>query len=92
TPIDLAASQAANRQVDDLNHAWSEQLPSFLYTDLTITLKRNHRRFTGSWAVQIKNMLNHRPVVGYRFDSYSRQIAEILPMGIVPSIGYKIEF
>ncbi|HBZ66420.1 MAG TPA: TonB-dependent receptor [Bacteroidales bacterium] len=92
TPIDLAASQAANRQVDDLNHAWSEQLPSFLYTDLTITLKRNHRRFTGSWAVQIKNMLNHRPVVGYRFDSYSRQIAEIIPMGIVPSIGYKIEF
>ncbi len=92
TPIDLAASRIANRQVDDLDHAWSEQLPSFLYTDLTITLKRNHKKFTGSWAVQIKNMLNHRPVVGYRYDSYSKQIEEILPMGIVPSIGYKIEF
>lgn len=91
-PIDREASQLQNRQVDNYELAWSKQLPSFLYTDLTLTLKRNHPRFTGTWAVQIKNMLNHRPVVGYRYDTYSRQIEEILPMGIVPSIGYKIEF
>ncbi|MDD2964308.1 MAG: TonB-dependent receptor [Bacteroidales bacterium] len=92
TPINLEASRAENRQVDDYSQAWSEQLPGFVYTDLTVTLRRNHRRYTGTWAVQIKNMLNHRPAVGYRYDTYSRQIEEILPMGIVPSIGYKIEF
>ena len=92
TPINLEASRAENRQVDDYCQAWSEHLPGFVYTDLTVTLRRNHRRYTGTWAVQIKNMLNHRPAVGYRYDTYSRQIEEILPMGIVPSIGYKIEF
>ena len=30
TPIDLAASRIANRQVDDLDHAWSEQSYNFV--------------------------------------------------------------
>lgn len=92
TPILLEQSQLENRQIDDLAQAWSERMESFVYTDITITFKRNHRKYTGSWALQIKNVLNHRPAIGYRYNAATEMIESILPMGMVPALSYKIEF
>ena len=91
-PVDEAASVAANRSVYDYTQAYTRQLPSFVYTDITLTYRCNHEKYSGVWAIQVKNVLNHRPAVGYRYDTYSGTIEEILPMGMVPVISYKVEF
>jgi hypothetical protein len=92
TPILLEQSQRENRQIENLALSMSERLASFVYTDITVTFKRNHRKYTGTWALQIKNVLNHRPAIGYLYNAGTESIESILPMGMVPALSYKIEF
>lgn len=91
-PVNEVESRAQNRTVYDYPQAYQNQLPAFLYTDFTLTYRVNHQKYAGIWAIQIKNVLNHRPVIGYRYNGWSQQVEEILPMGMVPVISYKIEF
>lgn len=91
-PVDVEGSKAQNRTVYDYTQAYQNQLPAFFYTDFTVSYRVNHQKYAGIWAIQIKNVLNHRPVVGYRYNGYDQQVEAILPMGMVPVISYKIEF
>jgi outer membrane receptor protein involved in Fe transport len=91
-PIDLEQSIIEHREVYDDAAAYTVQLPSFLYVDLTLTYRINHKKFTGIWAIQIKNLLNQNPVVGYVYNDFNQTIEPMKSMGLIPFISYKIEF
>lgn len=91
-PIDLEQSQAEHREVYDEQRAWSEQLPDFIYLDLTVIYRTNHRKFSGTWAVQLKNLLNRKPTVGYVYNDLNGTVEPYTSMGIIPFISYKVEF
>jgi len=91
-PIDLAQSVLQHREIFDEANAYRSQLPPFYYLDLTLTYRTNHRKFAGTWAVQVKNLLNLKPVTGYVYNDFTQSIEEVRSMGIIPFISYKVEF
>jgi len=91
-PIDLQKSIMQHREVPDETNAYVPRLPSFFYLDLTLTYRLNYRKVSGILAVQIKNLLNHQPDVGYLYDEYNKTIEPQKSLGILPLISYKIEF
>jgi hypothetical protein len=91
-PIDLEQSVAEHRQVLDEQKAFEPRLPSFLYLDLTLTYRTNYRKFSGIFMIQLKNLLNGKPVTGYVYNDFNQTIEPVKSMGIIPFISYKIEF
>jgi hypothetical protein len=91
-PIDLEQSIAEHRQVADESRAYDLRLPEFFYLDLTLTYRTNHKKFSGIWAIQVKNLLNQKPDLGYVYNDFNQSIEPVMSMGILPFISYKIEF
>jgi hypothetical protein len=91
-PIDLAASILQHREVLNESEAFGSRLPDFYYVDITITYRTNHRKFSGIWAIQIKNLLDQKPATGYVYNDFNKTVEPVRSMGIIPFISYKIEF
>ena len=91
-PIDAAASAEQHREILDESKAYREQLPAFFYLDLTVTYRTNHRKFSGTWALQLKNLLNSKPTLGYMYNDFNQSVEPVHSTGLIPFISYKIEF
>ena len=91
-PIDLDKSIAQHMEVLDARNAYVPRLPSFFYLDLTLTYRLNYKKVSGILTLQIKNLLNHQPDIGYSYDDHNRTIEPQKSFGILPLISYKIEF
>lgn len=91
-PINLEQSKIQHCEVLDESRAYQEKLPEFYYLDLTLTYRTNHKKYSGIWAIQIKNILNQQPATGYVYNDYNQSIEPVHGMGILPFISYKIEF
>jgi hypothetical protein len=91
-PINLDESIAEHREVLDESNAYSTKLPSVFYIDLTLTYRINHKKFSGIWAIQVKNLLNQHPDVGYIYNDFNQTIEAEKSLGILPILSYKVEF
>ena len=91
-PVDLSESQLQHREVLDEAQAYIPRLPGFWYVDLTLTYRTNHKKFSGIWAVQVKNLLNQQPATGYIYNDFTRSVEKVVSIGILPLISYKVEF
>jgi hypothetical protein len=91
-PVDLQKSIAGQREILDEANAYKPQLPSFFYLDLTITYRTNHNKFSGIWALQIRNLLNQTPDVGYIYNDFTKSVEPEKSLGIIPLLSYKVEF
>ncbi len=91
-PIDLEKSVAQHSEVMDETNAYTLRLPDFFYLDLTLTFRTNHKKYSGVWAVQVRNLLDQHPNVGYVYNDFNRTTEPEKSLGIVPLISYKVEF
>ena len=91
-PIDLGKSIEQHTEILNEADAYKPKLPAFFYLDLTITFRTNHKKYSGIWALQIRNLLNQHPNVGYVYDDFKHTIEPQSSLGIIPLISYKIEF
>ncbi len=91
-PINLEQSKQQHREVLDDSQAYQVRLPDFYYIDLTVTYRTNHKKFSGIWAIQLKNLLNQQPATGYVYNDFNQSIEPVHGMGILPFVSYKIEF
>ena len=91
-PINLEKSVAQHTEVLDEANAYTHKLPDFFYLDLTLTFRTNHKKYSGIWALQIRNLLNQHPNVGYVYNDFNRTIEPEKSLGIIPLMSYKIEF
>ena len=91
SPVDLVESLAREDVFFDERRAFSRQDPDLFLLDLTITFRRNHRRYSGIWALQIKNLLGAKDVYqDYNFMTDAiDEVEEGFPL---PVLSYKIEF
>jgi len=91
-PINLDESIKQHREVLDEASAYSQELPSVFYIDLTLTYRINHKKFSGIWAIQVRNLLNQHPDVGYLYNDFDQTIEAEKSLGILPILSYKVEF
>ncbi len=90
-PIDPEQSKLQHREILNESMAYKNHLPEFYYLDLTLTYRTNHRKFSGIWAIQVKNLLNQKPATGYVYNDVNQSVEPVRSMGILPFLSYKIE-
>ena len=92
TPIDLIRSIALKRTVLLIGAIYEEKLPSFFRTDLQMEWKRQYTRSTGSLILGVQNATNRKNVYAQTFDAALGKIRYRYLLGLIPVLGYKIDF
>lgn len=92
SPLRYNESIASQEVVYDESKAYSVKNPASFYIDLTITYKRNKPKYTGTWALQIKNLLQSPTTFDDVYNYKTNDIEEFNLGAVIPSLSYKIEF
>ncbi len=92
TPVDIEQSSFYGFTRYDFDNPYSDRQPDLVNFDFTLSLKGIHKRFTGEFSVQIKNLMNQRTVLRREWDERIQEAKEIKDYGIIPVIGYKVWF
>lgn len=91
SPVDVAGSLAREEVVYDERRAFTVREPGVFLLDLTLTYRRNHRRYADVWALQVKNVLVAKDVyLDYNFAT--DRVEEVREGFPVPMLSYKVEF
>ncbi len=76
----------------DETRAFSNQLPSLVYADLSLTWRLNRPGYSSIWAVQVKNALGRAMPEGYNYSYRTQSVVLDKSVVVVPGISYTIEF
>ena len=91
SPVNLSASLDGEEVFFEERDAFSEQDPNLFVLDLSITYRRNRSKYSGVWALQIKNLLGAKEV--YRDYNFRTRTVDRVEEGFpLPVLSYKIEF
>jgi len=91
-PVDLHASINSGREILDYGKIFTERLNSFLYLDFSLTYRMNFSKTSGVISLQVKNLLNQKPALGYEYNTLLNRVEEKKELGITPMISYRLEF
>jgi hypothetical protein len=91
-PIDIQQSMIQNREVLDYNKIYTERLPNIYYIDLGISYRINWKKASGIFSLQVKNLLNRKTISEYTYNNITKEIEESKSLGILPMVGFKLEF
>ena len=95
TPIDIEKSREEGYTVRDGSKPYSEQYPYYGRYDLKISFRRNRKKTTRVWEIDIQNLTNRLNAAGDYFNPHSGSNGEIetwTQLGFVPVFNYRIEF
>lgn len=92
TPIDLPASINAGETkfVDDKTFALKN--PDYYRLDIRLSVKRNYKKLTSTFALDIQNSTNRKNVGGQYFDAKTGDIKYWYQSPLIPIISYRLEF
>ena len=92
TPIDEAASLAANRNIYYDEQAFSQRFPDYWRTDFKLGYKMNGKRITVEWSLEITNIFNQKNVFSQTFNRKSGASYFTYQLGRVIIPQYRITF
>ncbi len=92
TPIDLAASIAAGETKEVEGKTFENKNPDYYRLDIRLSVKRNYKKVTSTFAIDIQNTTNRKNVGGQYFDSVSGNVKYWYQTPLLPLLSYRIEF
>jgi len=92
TPIDLAKSIAQKTTVLDNTRIYEEKLSNILRVDLQTEWKVQYGKKTGSLIAGVQNLFNRKNPVSQSYDPVTKQIKYNYLLGLIPVVGYKVDF
>ena len=92
TPIDLARSVAASRQINIPFSIYDEKLPAFFRIDLQGEWRIQYGRRTGAFIIGVQNLTGRRNPVRHYYDAARKSIQYGYLLGRIPVAGYKVDF
>jgi hypothetical protein len=92
TPIDLDASIALGDAVRNESNPFSAKGDDVLKLDLAIGLRRNKKRTTTEFKIDIQNVTNNAAIVNEYYDHATESIVISNQLPLLPVISYKINF
>jgi hypothetical protein len=92
TPIDLEQSIIDEETVRHDEMAFSEQRDPFMRFDFKVSYRKNKKKTTRVWELDIQNVTNRLNVAGDWYDNDKQEIEEWTQLGLLPTISYRIEF
>jgi hypothetical protein len=92
TPIDLAKSIAQKTTVLDNTRIYEDKLSNILRVDLQTEWKVQYGKKTGSLIAGVQNLFNRKNPVSQSYDPVTKQIKYNYLLGLIPVVGYKVDF
>lgn len=92
TPVNETLSKLVGEQVLDDTKAYSLQYPAYFRTDIKIGFKRNGKKTTQQWSVDLRNVTNQQNVFVRKYDPSSGSYRTSYQTGFLPVAQYRIEF
>ncbi|MEZ4847876.1 MAG: TonB-dependent receptor [Bacteroidia bacterium] len=92
TPIDLDQSRLYRETIYDETRPYEmRETPLYIF-DFTFTYKSNRPRYTGTWAIQIKNLFSSSIPEYREYDAKEEVEVALRGASVLPIISYKIDF
>lgn len=94
TPVDLAASKAAGREVKVESQAFSLRLEDYFRWDLKIGMRLNSskRKLSQTFFLDFQNVTNHQNVFAVRYNEVRNEVGKTYQIGFFPDLMYRVEF
>jgi hypothetical protein len=94
TPVDVAASIAANDEVLDETKYNSLRLPDYLRVDTRFGLQLNSRKrkISHTFYVDLQNVTNRDNVFTRRYNTVRKEEGTVYQVGFFPDILYRLQF
>lgn len=92
SPILLEESMLAGFTVSDETRAFEAQFQDYFRIDVQLYFRRNKKKTTGTWKLDIQNATNRLNTQNIFYDASYGGLRESTQLGIVPVLSYKLEF
>jgi hypothetical protein len=92
SPVDIAASKAANITKYDDNLAFTRQMPFYTKLDLRLGFKSAGKASTKELAINISNVTNRKNPFYMKYDQETGNLKTIYQMGFMPDLLFRITF
>ncbi len=91
-PIDEEESRVNNRAVYDFDNAFDPQYADYMRMDLKLGYKRNGKKITQEWSVNLQNLTNRRNIFQQVYNETTFKVETRYQTGFLPIVQYKILF
>ncbi len=91
-PFDLEASQFVGEGVRDYSRAFEERYSDYFRVDFRVAYKRNGKKITQEWALDIQNLTNQKNIFQRAYNTETGQVEDTYQVGLLPVFQYRIEF
>jgi CarboxypepD_reg-like domain len=91
-PIDLLKSRQQGRTITDPARIYDEKLPAFHRLDVQMEWRVQYPHLTGSTILGVQNATNHPNPIRQSYNAATKQIQYSYLAGIIPVLGYRVEF
>jgi hypothetical protein len=94
TPVDLAASRVAGREVLLENQAYSLRLEDYFRWDVKIGMRFNSakRKLSQTFFLDFQNVTNRQNIFAVRYNEVRNEVGKTYQIGFFPDLMYRIEF
>ncbi len=94
TPVDLAASKAAGREVLLENQAFSLRLDDYFRWDVKMGMRINSakRKLSQTFFLDFQNVTNRQNIFAVRYNEVRNEIGKTYQIGFFPDLMYRVEF
>lgn len=92
TPIDLAASTAAQKTVYVANQAFSSKQQDFFRPDVRLYWRKSKKTYSRMISLDIQNVAGVQNVAFSYYDFMQKQIVKKYQLGMIPMLNYRWEF
>ena len=92
TPIDLEASIAEGREVQDETRILEARAPDYFRFDTRLHFKHNLRRIAWQVSIDVQNTTNRKNVIKEKYNPTTQSIDAKYQQGLIPILKFRVEF
>ena len=91
-PILLDESIVAQQQILDYDNIYEERYDNYAKIDIRISFKRNSKKLSQEWALDIQNVTNNENIFQQTYIPLDGKIKTDYQTGLYPMFLYRIRF
>jgi hypothetical protein len=91
-PINLEESIQSGSEKVDWQRAYEDKYDDYFRTDLRIGLKKNNKRYSQEWGVDLQNLTGFQSIFMKGFDPEKDEVYTVYQQGFYPMFLYRINF
>ncbi|MCP3930446.1 MAG: TonB-dependent receptor [Bacteroidetes bacterium] len=91
-PVNLETSRIFEEEVSDFDNAYQKRLPDYWKIDFQISYRLNKANLMHEFRFELLNVTNHKNVYSNYYNDNTQKVEYDHQTGIIPAIGYRIEF